>query len=124
MNGMRLRRGDYIVLMVALLLAALCCWQIMRPRDNGHTVVILTSAGEQRYSLSQDTVVTVNGNSGIVLTVEICDGRVRVAHSDCPDQVCVQCGWLSQNGQTAACVPAGVSVRVQGDSQSVDGVTA
>ena len=124
MNKLRLRRGDYVVLTIALLAAVLCCVQIWRPRDIGRTAVIVTPAGEQRHSLLQETVFTIKGKDGIVLSVEIHDGCVRVAHSNCPDQVCVHSGWLSQNGQAAACVPAGVSVRVLGGSQEVDGVTA
>ncbi len=124
MSGMRLRRGDYVVLLLAVVAAAVCCWQIWKPRAAGQTAVIVTPTGEQRYSLSQETAFTVEGKDGIVLSVEIDGSRVRVAHSDCPDQVCVHSGWLSKNGQTAACVPAGVSVRVVGDSGEVDGVTA
>lgn len=124
MSGLKLRRGDYAVLLVAVVTAAVCCWQIWRPRVAGQTAVIVTPVGEQRYSLSQKTDITVEGKDGIILSVEIEDGRVRVAHSDCPDQVCVHSGWLSKNGQTAACVPAGVSVRVVGGSQEVDGVTS
>ncbi len=124
MSGLKLRRGDYVVLLLAAVTATLCCWQIWRPRLAGQTAVIVTPVGEQRYSLSQKMDFAIEGKDGIVLSVEIDGGRVRVAHSGCPDQVCVNSGWLSKNGQTAACVPAGVSVRVICGSQEVDGVTA
>lgn len=124
MSGLKLRRGDYVVLLLAAVVAAVCCWHIWRPRPAGQEAVFVTPAGEQRYSLLQKTTFTIEGKNGITLSVEIDGGRVRVAHSDCPDQVCVHSGWLSKNGQTAACVPAGVSVRVIGGSQEVDGVTS
>lgn len=124
MVRMKLRRGDYVVLLLAAVAAVSCCLQICWPRVAGETVVVVAPAGEQRYSLSQETAFTVDGKNGIVLSIEIDDGRVRVAHSGCPDQVCVHSGWLSQSGQTAACVPAGVSVRVIGGSPKVDGVTS
>lgn len=120
----RLCRGDWVILAVAALLAGMCCVQIWRPRAAGDTVVVLTPNGEQRYALAQDRIVSVQGNGGIRLTVEIADGRVRVRESECPDKVCVHGGWLSQSGQTTACVPAGVSVRVVGTTPQVDGVTA
>lgn len=124
MSGLRFRSGDFVVLLLAAVVAAVCCFQIWRPRAAGQTAVIVSPAGEQRYLLSQQTTLTVEGKNGIVLSIEIDGGRVRVAHSDCPDQVCVHSGWLSKNGQTAACVPAGVSVRVIGGISEVDGVTA
>ncbi len=124
MKGLRLRRGDYVILAIALLLVVTCFIVVWMPRADGRSVVLITPNGEQTLSLAQATTVTVQGNGGIVLKVEIDHGRVRVRDSGCPDQVCVNSGWLSQNGQTAACVPAGVSVRVVGGSQAVDGVTA
>ncbi len=124
MSAVRLRRGDYVVLLLAAVAAIGCCIRIWWPRAVGQTAVVMTPYGEQRYSLSQTETVTVEGNNGTVLSIEIAGGRVRVLDSNCPDQVCVHSGWLSKNGQTAACVPAGVSVRVVGGSQEVDGVTA
>lgn len=124
MRAMQLRRGDYMVLLLAAVAAIVCCIRIWWPREAGRTAVIVTPYSEQRYSLSQTTTVTVEGNNGTVLSIEINGGRVRVLDSNCPDHVCVHSGWLSQNGQTAACVPAGVSVRVIGGSQEIDGVTA
>lgn len=124
MSGLKLRSGDYVVLLLATVAAAVCCWQLWRPRPAGQTAVVVTPAGEQRYSLSQKTELTIEGKDGIVLSLKIDSGRVRVVYSGCPDQVCVHSGWLSKNGQTAACVPAGVSVRVVGGIGEVDGVTA
>ena len=123
MNRMRLRSGDRVVLLVAVVVAILCCVQIWRPRASGKTVVILSPAGETQLSLSRDHTMTVQGERGILLTVTVADNRVCVQESGCPDQVCVNSGWLSQNGQGAACVPAGVSIRVIGEA-NVDGVTS
>lgn len=124
MSAVRLRRGDYVVLLLAAVAAIGCCIRIWWPRTAGQTAVVVTPYGEQRYSLSQTVTFTVEGNNGTVLSIEIDGGRVRVLDSSCPDQVCVHSGWLSKNGQAAACVPAGVSVRVVGGSQEIDGVTA
>lgn len=124
MSAMRLRRGDYVVLLLAAVVAIGCGMRIWWPRAVGQTAVVVTPHGEQRYSLSQTTTFTVEGDNSTVLSIEIDGGSVRVQSSSCLDQVCVHSGWLSKNGQTAACVPAGVSVRVVGGSQEVDGVTA
>ncbi|MBQ9964046.1 MAG: NusG domain II-containing protein [Clostridia bacterium] len=123
MNRVGLKRGDHVVLLIAVAIAVFCCIQIWLPRAEGETVVVTSPAGEKRYALAQDRTVTVQGEQDIVLTVEIVGGRARVRESRCPDQVCVNSGWLSQNGQVAACVPAGVSVRIVGEPV-VDGVTA
>ena len=86
--------------------------------------MVTTPDGETVLSLDQPAVVSFTGKNGMVLTVEVADGRVRVRESGCPDQICVHSGWLSSTGQSAACVPAGIAVRVRAGSASSDGVDA
>ena len=120
------RRADFLlagmVLAVALLLLA-GGRLFARP---GAAAVVTTPDGETVLSLDQPAVVSFTGKNGMVLTVEVADGRVRVRESGCPDQICVHSGWLSASGQSAACVPAGIAVRVSAGSASsgdVDAVT-
>lgn len=92
----------------------------------GSTAVVTTPDGETVLRLDRPSTVSFTGRNGIVLTVEVADGRVRVRESGCPDQICVHSGWLSASGQSAACVPAGIAVRVSAGSASsgdVDAIT-
>ena len=72
--------------------------------------------------LSQNTALVIRGKDGIELTLEVTDGRIRFRQSGCPDKICVHSGWLSKKGQTAACLPAGVSVRIEGGGGELDAV--
>lgn len=117
-------RTDAAVLIFTAIAAVLCLVWYTFPRSSGTVGVVTSPTGEARYSLSEPAQFTVAGANGLTVTVQIEAGRVRVLHSDCPDHVCVQSGWLSQNGQASVCVPAAVSVRVVGDNAAVDGVTA
>lgn len=63
--------------------------------------------------------LTIEGNFPVVLEVS-CDG-VRFLSSDCSDKLCVHSGTVS-SGQSAACLPGGVSVSVEGDNTPVDAV--
>lgn len=40
------------------------------------------------------------------------DGRIRFEESDCPDLICVKTGWLSRVGQTAACIPNEIFLKI------------
>ena len=51
-----------------------------------------------------------------VVHLQVKDGTISFRDSLCPDHVCEQFGWLSQEGAWAACVPAGVYVEVQSAS--------
>ncbi len=120
-----LRRGDVVVIGVVLaaaLLSGIVIWFNRAPA--ARVSVQYPDGSSALFSITENQSITITGNEDITLIVEIADGRVRVKHSDCPDQVCVHSGWLSQSGQAAACVPAGVCVQVVGGGSQVDGVTA
>ena len=53
--------------------------------------------------------------------IEICDGRIRVAEADCPDQLCVQMGWLQNSGLPVVCLPNRLVIQY---AQSLDGLDA
>ena len=40
--------------------------------------------------------------------------------STCPDQECVQTGQLTRAGESAICLPARVTLRLEGGGDSVD----
>lgn len=114
------RRGDLLIAGAALALALgmlIGGKLLQRP---GKTAVITAPEGEFTLSLDTPVIRVVEGKNGIILTIEVSDGRIRVKDSGCPDQICVNSGWLSSAGQTAACVPAAVAVRVTGDRADVD----
>ncbi len=49
----------------------------------------------------------------INVTLELAEGNIRFAQSDCPDHICVNTGFISREYQSAVCMPnrAAVSVR-------------
>ena len=48
-----------------------------------------------------------------IVHLQVKDGAIAFLDSQCPDHVCEQFGWLSEQDAWAACVPAGVYVTVQ-----------
>ncbi len=50
--------------------------------------------------------------------VEIGEGSVRILEADCPDQVCVRTGWISNPGQTVVCLPHKLVVEIKGGEES------
>jgi len=47
-----------------------------------------------------------------VVHLQVKDGAISFQDSQCPDHVCEQFGWLSEESAWAACVPAGVYVQL------------
>jgi len=48
--------------------------------------------------------------------IEIGDEKVRVAEADCPDQIDVEQGWISDIGETLICLPNRLVVEIKGQS--------
>ena len=114
-------RWDMLPIVVCLLLAAVMGVWSWR-QATGQRVRITTPTEESVFSLSENREMTVNGRNGHTLVIVIENGEAFVKTADCSDQICVQTGRLSRGGQTAACLPAGVLLTVEGDKLAPDAV--
>ncbi len=68
--------------------------------------------------------VTVNGKDGGENTVIVEEGRVCIDCADCPDQICVNQGWITDSTLPIVCLPHQVIVEiVGGESSGIDMAT-
>ena len=70
--------------------------------------------------LTEPETFTLEGEQNIQVTVEFSPQGAAVVASTCPDQVCVRTGTLTKAGETAVCLPARVTLRLEGGGDSVD----
>lgn len=112
--------GDLFLIFGTVVLAAVL-WLAFSGGQAGNLLTVTTPSGMFSLSLSQDTVRPIAGRNGYTLTLSVQDGRVCVSQADCPDKLCVHSGWIGRSGQVIACVPAGITVRVEGETE-VDAV--
>jgi len=110
-----------------LLCAAALSAYVTLSRDAGTVCTVTYGSASETFSLSDDRTIPVLSN-GHALTVTITNGAVSVplftqtpsgqsdtvTETDCPDGVCVNSGTISRAGQAIVCVPAQVTVRVDG----------
>lgn len=59
----------------------------------------------------EDYDFSVPGHEDVVFHV-YGDGTIAFVESDCPDKVCIHAGRLGLSGQSAACLPNGLVLRV------------
>ena len=87
-------------------------------QDGALLYTIDLSQVEEGYTFS------VEGPAG-VNTIQVEPGRIRVAAADCPDQVCVHQGWISNGVTPIVCLPNRLTIRIENPAQGgeVDGVT-
>lgn len=117
-----LRPRDLLLTLLVLAVAA-AAW--FWPRGQAQTAVIEQDGRElARVELARVTkgyAMEIPGDYPVTLWIES-DG-VRFQNATCPDRLCVRTGKISRAGETAVCLPARVSVRIEGGSRPVDGVT-
>jgi len=53
-----------------------------------------------------------------VVVWQYADGSIAFIESDCPDQLCVKMGKIKMAGQSAACLPNHVIIRIYGADQN------
>lgn len=141
---LRLRAGDYIIAVSAVLISLLLLGKVFLFEKtgtqaqivvNGEIVAIADLASgkidedtnnterlldEFSYETADSSTLIHMSSSGIHMTIEVGGGRIRFRESDCPDKVCVKTGYISVNGQVAACIPAKVLIRIIGEVSEDD----
>ena len=78
---------------------------------DGKTVKTVSLTKDQEFSLAEDPTVHF----------QVKDGAIAFVNASCPDKICQNTGFLSKAGQSAACLPKKVLLKVTGpDKQDVD----
>lgn len=98
-------------IVVALLTAAVVVCAIVLYTARADTVSISAPGYTHEYSLDEDRVIELEH-----LTVHIKDGKVWVTDSDCRDSTCEHTGRISKAGQSIVCLPNGVVISINGES--------
>ena len=60
--------------------------------------------------------ITLEDSLGTNL-VQVERGRIRIAEADCPDQVCVNQGWISDGTVPVICLPHRLVIEIRGGGE-------
>ena len=66
---------------------------------------------------------TVTGASGLTNTILVEKGRIRVEEADCPDQICVDQGFISDGTVPIVCLPNHLVIEIVGGGEAFDAAT-
>ena len=71
-----------------------------------------------------DTIVApATAAGGAIAVIRISGGEAFMKWADCPDKLCIRQGKISHTGETIACLPNRVTVRViSGAASNVDSI--
>jgi len=111
----------WLAFILALLtLASIIGYMFMAP---GGTEAVISQDGVElrRMDLHQaggTEVIEVEG--AYHNTIEVEHGRIRVASADCPDQVCVETGWIEDGTRPIVCLPNKLVIEIRGGAEDID----
>lgn len=119
-----IKRSDVFVIFLTFSLIFFSFF-IFRHSSSQNAIAVVTVNGkiekEIDLTLQEDCIITLKTDP--VVTLEVKDHKIRFINSECPDGTCEKMGFLSEAGQTAACIPAKVIVTINGtNGSSVDAV--
>ena len=60
-----------------------------------------------------------DGSGSNTVTVE--RGRICISEADCPDQICVRQGWISDGTVPIVCLPHRLMIQIVGGEEGLDG---
>lgn len=119
----RPKPGDFLIVLL-LLLAAVLGPVVLATGAGAEITAIVTQDGKEiarvkLANLPEPLRIAYDGEYPGIILAE--NGQIRFLEAECPDHVCVDTGWLTRAGGTAACLPARVLVRLEGnDAGDVD----
>lgn len=105
---------NLIFAVVVLLIAGIAFFAIRKKSETETKLVALVDFGDgitETLSLDEDYDYLYDVGDYVV-HIQVKDGAAAFLDSQCPDHVCEQFGWLSEEDAWAACVPAGVYLRI------------
>lgn len=108
-NGKTLYVND-IILNCVIVAFCIAVPLIIKTRQNGGNLTVVVSGKdgfEERFSLSDNVTMEHDG-----VVIKICQNKVSVISSDCPDGLCVKTKDAKDIGDSIVCVPNKVSVKI------------
>ena len=118
-----MKKGDFIVIIAALLLAFLVFIKTdIRENFQGKYLSIQVNGEEvQTVEFDDDTVMNIPVDSEYGFDeIHIENGEVQVVKADCRDQLCVRQGSISEVGEVIICLPNRFIVEIKGTDTGID----
>ena len=119
------KSAKVILALLVVTAAASAAFLLLRPRDTAHPVARITLDGEvideiDLTEITQPWSFTVEGKTGLTNTILVEPGRIRVDHADCPDQICVHQGFISDGPTPIVCLPNKLIIQITGGGEALD----
>ena len=111
-------RTTVIVFLLAAAVAASAGWILFQRGEAPSPIARITRDGVLLEEIGLDQVdqprsfALEDGSGSNTVTVE--RGRICISEADCPDQICVRQGWISDGTVPIVCLPPRLMIEIVG----------
>lgn len=107
---------DFIIFIAFLAAIFFAAAGVFSKKEKAETLIVQTQEGKFAYSMSKDTRLEFTGLIGkSFVTIE--NGEAWFEDSPCENKVCVHSGRISSKNQWAACLPNGIIIYIEGNTE-------
>lgn len=110
-----------IASILVLALAISLIFYMIQQASAGHTVARIVIDGVEVETIdlttAEDQTIDLQPLWGVPVILEVKNHQIRFASSDCPDQICVNDGFIDTELQMAVCMPNRTVVAIDSDHQ-------
>jgi len=115
-----------VILVILILILSFFLFIFFHYKKSGENFAVIEQNGTQVYKINLSTVknpydIEINGEFHVIIRVE--QNKIYFKESTCPDKLCKKMGKISFPGQTAICLPAKVSIRIEGRENKFDAIS-
>lgn len=111
-----LNKSDFIIILILLALSLLIFlfYNAVYNGDKVKAEIVIDGKVVKEVSLERNMTFRIAEKPE--LEFEIKDNKIRFLHSDCPDKICVNTGFISKGGQTAVCLPNKTAIKITAEN--------
>lgn len=88
-------------------------------KDADRAEIFVSGKLEHIVDLTRDATYDIDGH----MVVEVGGGKIRALESDCPDQLCVEEGWIAFSGIPIVCVPNEIMIVIPEGPDELDAIS-
>ena len=107
-----------------MLILGILSWLTLTKKSEGRAAEIVQDGVVLRVidlaRVTEEYSFSVPCPEGGSNTILVRQGAICVCEADCPDQICVQQGWLRDRAAPIVCLPHRLVIRLRGEDGGVD----
>ena len=118
-------RTKVIAILLLAAVGASAAFILLGNKETNSPIARITRDGVLLEEIERDKVTgpysfTLKDGSG-TNTVLVEKGRIRISEADCPDQICVNQGYISDGTVPIVCLPHKLIIEITGAEGDLDG---